>query len=250
MAGRAIAAVGVVLAFVCIWIDALPGGSYWNGDGTTGAFVLILACLAALAFAAAYIGAAKDALFAVGAVMLGFYLFIPVAFAFDQLDIPEAGTWLAVCAGGLIVIGAGLPYLMSGGMQETPAGVSRASLTAGLGIALVFPGIFLDATTDGDSYWSTTGIGHSLGIFLLIVAIAAGLAWAARIAGVNVWGLDWALTLVMLGFVSFFVVDAAFGNFGSLDSGAWLAFAGGILAAGGTWAARGMEMPRTAAAPA
>ena len=66
----------------------------------------------------------------------------------------------------------------------------------------------------------------------------------------NVRGLDWPLTLVLLGFVSFIPVGAAFGDFGTLDAGAWLACAGGILAAGGTWAARGIEMPRMAPAAA
>jgi hypothetical protein len=251
MAGRAIAAVGVVLAFVCIWIDALPGDSYWSGDGTVAAFVLVLAGLAALAFVAGYAGrGGTGALFAIGAVMLGFYLFIPVALAFDDWDQTRAGTWLAVAAGGLIVIGAGITYLMRGAPQATPAGMSPASLAAGLGIALVFPGIWLDATSTGDSYWSSAGLGHSLGIVLLILAVASALAWAASYAGTNTGGLDAALTLVLLGFVSFFPVGAAFGDFGTLRAGAWLAFAGGILAAGGVWAARGQEMPRTAAAPA
>jgi len=134
MAGRAIAAVGVVLAFVCIWIDALPGDSYWSGDGTTGAFVLVLACLAALALAAGYAGrVGNDALLVVGAVMLGFYLFIPVAFAFDQLDIPDAGTWLALAAGLMIVTGAGITLLASGGLEVTPAGGSGPHSSRALG---------------------------------------------------------------------------------------------------------------------
>jgi hypothetical protein len=250
-AGRAIAAVGVVLAFVTIWIDALPGDSYWSGDGTTGAFVLVLACLAALALVGGYAGRHADGpLFAVGAVMLGFYLFIPAAFAFDQWDVPESGTWLAVCAGGLIVIGAGVSCLASVPAAETHAGLSAASLSAGLGIALVFPGTFLDATSSGDSYWSSAGIGHSLGILLLILAVGAAVSWAAEVAGVGTRGLDQAFPLVLLGYVSFFPVGAAFGDFGTLDAGAWLAFAGGILAAGGVWAAHGTEMPRAAAASA
>jgi hypothetical protein len=243
--------VGVVLAFVTIWIDALPGDSYWSGDGTTGAFVLVLACLAALALAGGYAGRHADGmLFAVGAVMLGFYLFIPAAFAFDQWDIPESGTWLAVCAGGLIVIGAGISCLASGTAQRAHPGVSAASLSAGLGIVLVVPGIFIDATSSGDSYWSSAGIGHSLGILLLILTVGSALAWAAEIAGTSTRGLDLAFPLVMLGYVAFFPVGSAFGDFGTLDAGAWLAFAGGILAAGGTWVARGMEVPRAAAAAA
>jgi hypothetical protein len=242
MAGKAIAAVGVALAFVGIWIDSLPGESYWSGDGTIGAFALLLACLAALALVAGFTGA----LFAVGAVMLGFYAFVPAVLAFDDWDRTRAGTWIALAAGGLIVIGTAISYL-NAPAASTPGGVSAASLTAGAGVALLFPGIFLDAS-GGESYWSSSG--HSLGVVMLVVAGAAALAWAATVAGMPTRGLDQALTLVALGLVAFFPVGAAWGDFGNLDSGCWLAFAGGILAAGGIWAARGLDVPRTAPASA
>ena len=250
MAGRAIAAVGVVLAFVAIWIDALPGTSYWNLDGTIGAFALVLAGLAALLLAAGYAGLSTNgALFAVGAVMLGYYGWYPAALAVNNWDQTRAGTWLAFAAGALIVIGAGASYVTGAAPRDTPAGLSRETLAAGLGIALVFPGIFLHVG-NGETYWNLSPFGHSLGIVMLALAIVAGLAWAAGVAGTSTRGLDQALTLVLLGLVSFVPVGAAFGDFGSLRAGAWLAFAGGVLAAGGTWAARGTEMPRTAAAAA
>ena len=43
LAGRGIAAVGAVLAIVAIWIDATPGESYWDFDGTLAGFGLALA---------------------------------------------------------------------------------------------------------------------------------------------------------------------------------------------------------------
>jgi hypothetical protein len=247
MAGRAIAAAGVVLAFVGIWVDGLPASSYWSGDGTIGAFCLVLACLAALALAAGYAAQGPNGpLFAVGAVMLGFYAFVPAVLAFDDWDQTRAGTWLALAAGALIVIGVGSSYLAAA-PSGTPAGLSPASVMAAVGIALVFPGMFLDAS-GGQSYWASSG--HTLGVVMLVLAVAAGLAWAASFAGMNTRGLDQAVTLVLLGLVAFFPVGAAWGDFGNLDSGAWLAFAGGILAAGGTWAARGLDLPRAAAAAA
>jgi hypothetical protein len=250
MAGRAIAAVGVVLAFVGIWVDALPGESYWSLDGTIGAFALVLACLAALLFAGGYVSQwANGPLFAVGAVMLGYYGEYPAVLAFDNWDETKAGMWLAFGAGALIVIGAGASYVTGGAPRDTPAGLSREVLAAGLGIALVFPGIFLD-TVRGASYWTFSVFGHSLGIVMLVLAIAAGLVWAAGVAGTGTRGLDQGLTLVLLGLVAFLPVGAAFKDFGSLRSGAWIALAGGILAAGGTWAARGTEAPRAAAAAA
>ena len=54
-AGWAIAAVGVVLALVAIWIDSLQGSSYWS-DGTTGVFLLIVAGIAGLGLLAEYAG--------------------------------------------------------------------------------------------------------------------------------------------------------------------------------------------------
>lgn len=251
MAGRAIAAVGVVLAFVGIWVKAFSfGESYWSFDGTIGAFGLVLACLAALALAADYIGRpANGALFAIGAVMLGFYGWYPAALAFNNWDESRAGLWLAFAGAILIVIGAGASYVTGKAAPDTPAGLSRETLLAGLGIALLFPGLFLDAAS-GVSYWKLGFFGHSLGIVMLILAIAAALAWAAGVTGRGTRGLDQALTLVLLGLVAFAPIESAFGNFGSLDSGAWLAFAGGILAAGGTWAARGGELPHAIPAPA
>jgi len=247
MAGRAIAAVGVGLAIAAIWIDVLEGTTYWS-DGTTGVFLLVLAALAALGLAAGYAGRPRNgAVFAAGAVLLGFYGWIPVALAFNDWDQTRAGAWLGVAGAALIVIGAGSAYLASGGASDTPAGLAGPSLAAGLGIALVFPGIFIDSLA-GTSYWSNPGLGHSLGIVLLILVIASGLAWAAAVTGRRARGLDQALTLVLLGLLAVYPVGAAFGDFGSLDAGAWIAFAGAILAAGGTWAARGAEMPRTAAA--
>jgi hypothetical protein len=248
MAGRAIAAAGVVLAIVAIWIDAVSSSTYWS-DGTTGAFLLVLSGLAALGLAAGYTGQSTNgAVLAVGAVLLGFYGWIPVAFAFNDWDQTRAGTWLGVAGAALIVIGAGSSYLAAGAPRDTPTGLSREAVVAGLGIALIFPGIFLDSL-NGTSYWHSL-LGRSLGIVLLVLTIASASTWAATINGTSTRGLDQALTLVLLGLLSFYPVAAAFGDFGSLDSGAWIAFAGAILAAGGIWAARGMEMPRTAAAAA
>ena len=63
--------------------------------------------------------------------------------------------------------------------------------------------------------------------------------------------LPWrVLHLLGDGLVAFEPISTAFNQLGDLDTGAWLALAGGILAAGGTWAARGIEMPHAAPSPA
>jgi hypothetical protein len=238
---------GTVLALVAIWIDSLDGSTYWS-DGTTGVFLLIVAALAGLALLAAYTGQSTTGwAFAAGAVLFGFYGWLPVVTAFDQWDILDAGAWLGVAGGGLIMLGTAWAYIERGGAASTPAAMSPAALAAVLGVVLIFPSIWIDALS-GTSYWELSG--HSLGIVLLVLAIATALVWAAGWAGMPTRGLDLALALVLFGLLAVLPVGAAFGDFGSLDTGAWLGFAGGILAAGGTWAARGAEMPHAAAAPA
>ena len=247
--GRAIAALGAALAIAGIWIEFVPGSSYWDVDGTLAGVGLALGIIAALLVAAAYVGRAfYGALFAVGAVLVGYWGWFPAATAFDDWGDTRSGMWLAFVGGILVALGAAVSLAATGRLASTPAGTSAPALAAGLGIVLVFPGIFLDAR-GGQSYWNGP-LGHSVGIVMLILTAAAGLAWAASVAGMSTHGVDAAVTLVVLGFVAFTPILAAFNSFGDLDSGAWLAFAGGILAAGGTWAARGSEMPRTAAAPA
>jgi hypothetical protein len=249
MAGRAIALIGAVLAIIAIWLDAVPGSSYWDFDGTVAGFGLAFAILAALLVAASYTGSATDGwLFAIGAIMVGYWGWFPAATAFNDWDQTRVGMWLAFAGGILIALGAAAAIWVAGGARSTPAGTTTPALAAGLGIALVFPGIFLDAS-NGQSYWDGP-LGHSVGIVMLALAVLAGLAWAASVTGTATHGLDAALTLVLLGFVAFTPLGAAFNSLGDLDAGAWLALAGGVLAAGGTWAARGAEMPRTAAAPA
>jgi hypothetical protein len=154
--------------------------------------------------------------------------------------------WLAFAGGILIALGAAVSIRMAGGARSTPPGLTPAAIVAATGIVLTFPGIFVDAGGD-ETYWNASG--HSLGIVMLILAILAALAWAATVSGAATHGLDVALVLLLFGITAFNVIGSAFNDFGSLGTGAWLAFVGGLLAAVGTWAARGMEMPRAAAAP-
>ena len=250
MAGRAIALIGAVLAIVGIFVTAFAGSSYWDIDGTLASVGLALAILAALCVAASSQGWATDGwLAALGAVMIGYWGWFPSALAFDDWDLTRAGVWLTFAGGILVLLGAATAIQAAGGARSTPAGLSSGALTAGIGIALVFPGIFLDYST-GASYWNVPLLGHSLGIVMLVLAVLAGLLWAAAAAGTGTRGLDVAVSLILLGLVAFYPIGAAFNQLGDLDSGAWLALAGGILAAGGTWAARGIEMPHAAAAPA
>jgi len=242
---RVVAGAGAVMAIVGIFLDAIGGGSYWNFDGTVAWVGLVLAAGALLLAAAGAAGVALDGwLFAIGAALAGYWAWFPAVTAFDDWDETRAGMWL--CLAGALLIAAGAAVCLTAAAQATttPGGLSAAALISGLGIVLVFPGIFLDAEED-TSYWDGP-LGHTLGVLLLILAILSLLAWAATVAGMRTRGLDAAVTLVLLGLAAFDPVGSAFNNLSDLQAGAWLTLAGGILAAGGTWAARGAVTPAPA----
>jgi hypothetical protein len=237
--------VGAVLAIVGVFLDAIRTTSYWNFDGTVAWTGLVLAGVALLLVVVGYAGPGLDGwLFATGAVLTGFWAWIPALTAFDDWDQTRAGVWLCLGGGLLIAAGGAASILITVGVASTPTGISFPAIVSGLGIALVFPAIFLDAE-QGASYWDGDGVG----ILMLILAALSALVWAATVAGMRTRGLDAALTLVLLGLVSFDPVGSAFNRLGDLGAGAWLALAGGILAAGGTWSARGVEAQRAASTP-
>ena len=249
MAARVIAAIGAILAIVGIFLDAFFGTSYWDFDGTVAWLGIILGAAALVLVAAGYARRAMDGWsFAIGAVLVGYWAWFPAVTAFNDWDHTGAGTWLCLGGAALIAIGAGLSLAAAGELHTTPSGASMPTLVGGAGIVLVFPAIFLNAEQD-TSYWDGP-LGHSLGVTMLVLAIVCGLVWAVTLIGVPTRGLDAAVTLVLLGLVAFDPVGAAFNNLGDLQAGAWLALAGGILAAGGTWAARGAEAPHAAPAAA
>jgi hypothetical protein len=244
IAARLVAAAGAVLAIVGVFLDAFFGRSFWQIDGTVAWAGLILGAAALLLVGAGLAVRGVDGwLFAIGAVLLGYWGWLAAVTASGGWDNTGVGLWLCLAGAVLVAGAAGAMLAGAGAAGTTPAGISFATLVAGLGIVLVFPGIFLDAE-QGRSYWEgPPTFGHSLGIVMLVLAIACGLAWGATVIGLPTRGLDSALTLILLGLVAFEPVDVAFGNLGDLQAGAWLALAGGILAAGGTWSARA-EAPR------
>jgi hypothetical protein len=257
LAGRVVSAVGVVCGFLGIWLSAIDLGqlgseSYWNLDGTLGAYLLILTILCALLLAAAATDAPTDLLLgAVGAMLFGTYAFFPAAFATNQWTLLGAGAWLGVCS-ALIPIGVGLTTRLGIG---SPARASEGSLigrgAAGVGLIMVLVAIFLTVDRASGTYWSVRGAGHSLGIlFLIAIAVGAGglglgLALHSRPADL----VGGAAVFCVLGLALFDPVTSAFGDLGVLRAGAWLAFAGGIVAAAGTVTAL-RSAPAGGAAPA
>jgi len=254
--GRAIAAVGVVLALVAIWVrfgdENLDNGTYWD-DGTFGALLLILAVLAALALAGAIATGRRDydvAVGVLGGVMFGLYLFVPAVFAPDQWDFLAAGAWLGLCS-ALTFIGAALATWPSDRAVARPPAVG--ALVAVVGLAIIVVGLFLDVeSADLGSYWNLFGNGHSVGILmiLLVVVVALSIAVAFSMA----LGTDAAVVLgaVTLGMALYLPVLEAFDNLGDLRAGAWLTAIGAIVLVVGVAAMRHLaraERPAAATAP-
>jgi hypothetical protein len=252
--GRGIAAVGIGLALIAIWVQyiTIPAtAKYWD-DGTFGGLLLILAILAALALAGAITTGSRDydlAMGALGGIGFGMYLFFPAVFAFSQWKFLDTGAWLGLCS-GLTFVGASIALWGSDRALFRPAPVG--TLVALVGLALVVAGIFPDFETDQGSYWNIRGLGHSFGALLIILVVLEALSIAA--AHSTSAGMDNAILLgaVTLGATIAIPVGNAFNDFGHLRAGAWLAGIGGIVLMVGVIAMRQLgraDVRAPAAAP-
>jgi hypothetical protein len=242
LTGRGIAIIGLVLTVVAIFIDAVGGESYWD-DGTQGALLLILAAIAGLLLAASWVqNRPRPARAALGVcfMLLGYYLWVPALGAFDNWDVLDAGAWLAL--GGAVVAVAGA-WIGSRSLGSEPVaasamgarGVQTGTVVTLAGVVLCVISIWLDVTSELDiSYWGLSE-DHMLGVVMLIVGVACGLAalatWMGRGQAPALWTSLFALML--LGLFLFLPVTQAFGDLGELGIGAWLGFAGGLVAFAG-----------------
>jgi hypothetical protein len=240
LAGRAIAAVGIVAGFLAIGLTVVsfPGGfsARHVDDGTATAFLLIL--LALSSHFPAEIGSDLRGA-ALGAAAFGFFLFIPARFAFDQLDVLDAGAWLGFCT---VLIPIGLLVVRRDPAHASTSLPARPAVGPGLvlslaGLVLIVVGIWLPIDDGGPSYWN---VSHTLGILLLLL-VAANL--------LNVWGgasdIGLLVASTTFGLVVYAWVYHAFERLGSLGSGGWLEAVGGVVLLLGAVAER-----RTAAVPA
>jgi hypothetical protein len=226
--GRGIAAVGIVLGFIAIWLDYASAGGFsssYSDDGTVLAFLLI-----ALILSAAQLAAGKDIDAAVaGSAALGFYLLIPATLGFDRFGYVDVGGWLGVCT---VLIPLGIGY--SRMSDRTP--VKRPSLETAapaiLGRVLCLIAIWLTAIDGGSSFWNLSSSGHALGLLMLILVLAGALLGAMIAFGsATRAAADWLLMLAAatFGLFSALLIRAAFGEFGRLGTGGWLAAAGSIV---------------------
>jgi hypothetical protein len=261
MAARGVAAIGIVLATVAVWIDGPQEGfRYWD-DGTAGAWLLILCGLcAALLAAGIVLQSARYVRLAAGVavLLLGFYLWLPSVAAWGEFEELEAGAWLGVAGAALAVVGA----LAGSRWQGTAPVVASAAGKRGilLGTVLAIAGLvmslvaiwtdFIDipAAEDGGSlnYWDISD-DKMLGVVMVIVIALCGFAllaaFATGSAGAALWASLFALLLAGL----MVVVPIAVNDFEGLDVGGWLGLIGGILAFLG---AQYVHMSTVAGAPA
>lgn len=226
--GRGLAAAGIVLGFVSIFVDFGPS-SYWSFDGSLGGLLLILWILAALALAGAYVTGSRDydiGYGAIGGIGFGIYLFYPAVLAPDHWDQLDAGAWLGLCS-ALTFVGASIATWSSDRPMKRPS--AAGAVVALVGLGLMVAGLFPDWVSGRGSYWNIRGGGHSFGILMLILVALEALAIFAAWSGAA--GVD---SVVLLGGValgaSIAIPDqSAFNHFGDLGTGAWLMGFGGLL---------------------
>jgi hypothetical protein len=235
LVGRGIAAVGVVLGFVAIFVDFISvNGSTlkYSDDGTILAFLLVSLILTAILMAANSAG--RDGLDAAAAVAgstaFGFYLFIPAGLGFNHFDYVATGGWLGVCT---VLIPLGLWYSLASRPRPVTRPGMELVVPAILGRILCLIAIWLTAEPDlGKSYWNLVDEGRALpALMLLLVIGGAALGMATTfVAGTRVTA-DGALILaaVTFGLYAAEVIASAFNTFGSLGAGAWLGSAGALV---------------------
>jgi hypothetical protein len=230
--GRGIAAVGIALGLVAIWVDFGPT-SYWSFDGSLGGLLLILELLAILALAGAFATGDRNydlAYGAIGGIGFGIYLFYPAVLAFDQWDQLDPGAWLGLCS-ALTFVGASIATWSRDRLAGRPS--VAGAVTALIGLGLVVAGLFPSFIDGAGSYWSISDNGHSFGILMLIVVALEVVAIAAAYTGAA--DVDSAVLLgaIILGAAIAIPDQSAFNHIGDLGTGAWLMGIGGLLVAVG-----------------
>ena len=253
-----VVAVGIGLALASLRLDILKqweglGANYWSVWAPRLLLIALLAACAGLLIANV-IREEGDRFMAsvsgVGAVLLGFFLFIPVAVGFGHLGELRYGPKLGVLGSALIVLGA-LPLRALGSWQRSrersglPLYVTW--LLAAIAPALVIVSLRLNAAsitiTSPNSigfsgptprYWNSVGFTgkHDLGIFILVLAIVAiVMALGDALLKAPVLG-RWALaaSLVLLGVALYYPSELFFRRLVSLANGGGLALEGSVLA--------------------
>jgi hypothetical protein len=285
-----VVAIGIGLTLAALRLDILAetvglggGLSYWTSWTTRLILLALIAGCAGLLIANVIREEESDrflaAISGLGMILLGFFLFIPVAIGLGHVSELALGPKFGVAGSALIVLGA-LPLRALGSWQRSR---ERRSLPfyvtwsiAVIGSALVIVSLWRETaanpitnTAGGRSlginasfphYWSSVGLsgGHALGIFMLVVAIAA-IVMALGDAVLKIPALGkcaLGASLLLLGVAIYYPWGYLVGflNISALSTGAGLAIEGGLLATAAALTAvsaergamdlRGLEIPR------
>jgi hypothetical protein len=229
-----IAVAGLVLGFVAIFVNfaSTSGGSVkYSDDGSVLAFLLVALILAAVCLAMTLAG--RDDMEAAAAVAggaaFGFYLFIPASFGFNHFDIVDTGGWLGVCSG---LVPLGLWYSLSSRPVTLNRPTPELAVPAIVGRICCIVAIWLTVEL-GASYWDLLDQGRALPALMLVLVIGGALLGVATSFGRSPTRVtaDGVLILaaVTFGLYGAEPVQAAFNDFGTLDTGAWLGAAGGLV---------------------
>jgi hypothetical protein len=221
-----------------------PGASYWSNLAPRLLLLaLIVVCIVLLI---ANVLRESDRFLAsisgIGAILLGFFLLVPVAVGFSHLDTLSLAPKLGLGGSALIVLGAvPLRALCSFERLRERGGLlvyaTWLLATTGLGLVIVslWSSLLLFSNTaTSPRYWDSAGYagGHTLGIFMLALAIF-GIAAALGCAVLKAPFLGkWALgaSLVLLGVTLFDPAGLAFRRLIALGPGGGLALEGSLLA--------------------
>jgi hypothetical protein len=234
LVGRGLAAVGVSVGFVAIFVDlASAGGTSvkYSDDGTILVFLLVTLTLTALALLASFAG--RDGLEVVAAIAgsaaCGFYLLIPSGFGFNHFDVLGTGAWLGVCT-GLIPLGLWLSL----SSRDGPLARTSIELAAPAVVARIMCLVAIWLTVERNldlTYWNLVDEGRALPLLMLLLVIGGAVFGASTVVSPTRFAVDGVLIVgaVTFGLYGAEVIQTAFNDFGDLGAGAWLGAAGGTL---------------------
>lgn len=232
--GEIVALVGVVLAFIAIWVKALDiSDAKYADDGTVVVVAVIILGLAACCLVASLLLGKEnlDLTAAVaGAAAFGFLLYQPAIMAFKNIGHLSWGAWLGICA-GLIPLGAGAAYLSRKRPDAKASGITLWTVAAAIGLLLIVIGIWSElADKSGVSYWNASSSGHALGLLLLLLVIVSAILILMAANGRKAELADLALIVsaITAGVAVAQGVHDAFGSLDRMGTGAWLELFGGL----------------------
>lgn len=251
-----VTAVGFGLALAALLSDTVKSGfdlSYGH-DHTTAGFLILLIALG-LCSLLVYVFIEDEryltATGAVGAITLGYFLFIPLTIGPNKWPSElDYGGWFGLVAGVLMTVGAA-PTKQLFNWRRSPSRPHRSVYAAWLvglvGLALAIVSIFLPLTSIAQTndlgqivhltYWDSLLVHfgrHFLPGTMLFLAFAAVVctlgAALLRRNSLGVWAIG--SSLILLGILVWYPVTLAFNHLRFVRSGVGIGLGAGLLAAG------------------